>query len=132
MKLVYFFRSFWRASAASTVLAALAASTAVYAHTPLQSSSPAPGASVGGISAIALKFNGPVRLVRLRILRGDEEIPLGFTPNPVPAASYEIAAPNIPAGEIAVEWAAISGDGHTITDTFSFTLDPGTGATAAD
>ena len=31
---------------------------------------------------------------------------------------------NMQTGQFTVEWAAIGADGHTITNTFSFTVDP--------
>ncbi len=106
------------------VLAALIVSLAAFAHTPLKTSSPAADSTVAQASAIEVEFNGPVRLVRLQVMRGEVEIPTEFAVNPEPVTNYRIEAPNIPAGKITVEWAAIGADGHTLTDTFSFTVDP--------
>ncbi len=108
----------------AAALAALTVALAAHAHTPLKASSPAANSTVARVSAIEVEFNGPVRLVRLQVMRGEVEIPAEFSPNPEPAASFRIAAPNIPAGKITVEWAALGADGHTLTDAFSFTVDP--------
>ena len=108
-------------------LAALAALTiplATFAHTPLTSSVPAADATVAQASAIEMEFNGPVRMVRLQVMQGEVEIPTEFAMNPEPATSFKVMAPNIPAGLFTVEWAAIGEDGHTLTDKFSFTVDP--------
>ena len=105
---------------------------AAFAHTPLKSSSPAADSAVAEVAAIAVEFHGPVRLVRLRLTQGETEIPVGFAASPKPAASYSIAAPGVPAGEITVEWAAISADGHTLTDSFRFTVDPGMAGVAGN
>ena len=106
------------------LLAAVIVPLAAHAHTPLKTSSPAADSTVARASAIEVEFNGPVRLVRLQVMHGEVEIPTGFAVNPEPVAAYSVAAPNIPAGKITVEWAAIGADGHTLTDTFSFTVDP--------
>ena len=106
------------------LLAALIVPLAAHAHTPLKSSSPAADSTVAQASAIEIEFNGPVRLVRLRVKHGEVEVPTEFAVNPEPLAAYQFAASNIPAGKITVEWAAIGADGHTLTDTFSFTVDP--------
>ena len=114
------------------VLAALIVSLAAYAHTPLKTSSPAADSTVAQASAIEVEFNGPVRLVRLQVMHGEVEVPTEFAVNPEPVAAYRIDAPDIPAGKITVEWAAIGADGHTLTDTFSFTVDPNAAATAGN
>ena len=114
------------------VLAALVVPLAAYAHTPLKTSSPAADSTVAQTAAIEVEFNSPVRLVRLLVLRGEMEIPTEFAVNPEPVAAYRIEAPNIPAGKITVEWAAIGADGHTLTDSFSFTVDPGAAGIAGN
>lgn len=123
------FKSIFRFAA---VLAALIVALAAYAHTPLKSSSPAADSTVAQASAIKVEFNGPVRLVRLQVMHGEVEVPTGFAVNPEPVAAYRIEAPDLPAGTISVEWAAIGADGHTLTDTFSFTVDPNAAATAGN
>lgn len=106
-------------------LSAVAFPLAVFAHTPLKSSSPANDSTVSGVTAIEMEFNGPVRLVRLQVKQGGVGIPTEFAASPEPVATYSIAAPGIPAGEITVEWAAIGADGHTLINSFRFTVDPG-------
>lgn len=106
------------------LLAALIVPLTAHAHTPLKSSAPAADSIVAQASAIEVEFNGPVRLVRLQLMRGETEIPTEFAANREPVAAYRVAAPHIPAGKITVEWAAVGADGHTLTDTFCFTVDP--------
>ena len=105
------------------LFAALILPLSAFAHTPLKSSSPAADSTVAQASAIEVVFNSPVRLVRLQVFHGDAELATDFSVSGEPVAVYRIAAPNMPAGEITVRWAAISADGHTVTDTFSFTVD---------
>ena len=125
-------RSTFPISRPLAAFAAVVFSAAAFAHTPLKSSSPAADSTVAGVSVIEIEFNGPVRLVRLRVTQGEVEIPTEFAPNPEPLASFEIAAGNIPAGLVTVGWAAIGADGHTLTDTFSFTVEPGIAGVAGN
>lgn len=106
------------------LLAALVVPLAVHGHTPLKASSPAADSTVAQATAIEVEFYGPVRLVRLQVMHGETEVATEFAVNPEPVAAHRIAAKNIPAGKISVEWAAIGADGHTLTGTFSFTVDP--------
>jgi len=119
---------FMRIQSIFRLLAAFAAIiflATAFAHTPLKSSSPAADSTVAEVSAIEIEFNGPVRLVRLQLSQGGAEIPTEFSPNPEPLASFKIAMDDIPAGLVTVRWAAIGADGHTLADTFAFTVDPG-------
>lgn len=106
------------------VLAAFVIPLAANAHTPLKASLPAADSTVAQATAIEVDFNGPVRLVRLQVMHGEVEVSTEFAVHPEPLASYRVVASNIPTGKITVEWAAIGADGHTLTDTFSFTVDP--------
>ena len=112
--------------------AALTFTVAAFGHTALKDSVPAADSTVQQVSAIEVAFNGPVRLVRLQVMLGEVEIPTEFAMNPEPVAAYNIAVTDIPAGHITVEWAAIGADGHTLTDTFSFTVDPDTAEVAGN
>ncbi len=114
------------------VFAAMLMPPAAYAHTPLKNSSPAADSTVSEVAAIEVEFNGPVRLVRLQLTQGEVEIPTEFSASAEPATSYSITAPGIPTGEITVEWAAIGADGHTLTDSFRFTMDPGIAGVAGN
>ena len=114
------------------ILAAFVIPLAANAHTPLKASLPAADSTVAQATAIEVEFNGPVRLVRLQVMHGEVEVSTEFAVNPKPVASYRIAAPDIPAGKITIEWAAIGADGHTLTDSFSFTVDPDAAETAGN
>ncbi len=114
------------------VFAAMLTLPAAYAHTPLKNSSPSADSTVSEVAAIEVEFSGPVRLVRLQLTQGEVEIPTEFSASAEPAAFYSITAPGIPTGEITVEWAAIGADGHTLTDSFRFTMDPGIAGVAGN
>lgn len=99
------------------------------AHTALKESTPADGVTVKAAPGhIDLVFNGPVRLIKLELKAPDHEMPTNFQVQADPVANYRVETPNMHAGQFTVEWAAIGADGHTLTNTFSFTVDPNSSA----
>ena len=98
----------------------------VSAHTGLKSSNPGDGAIVNHQpEQLHLTFTAEVALVRISITdQADQQLKLDFTPSTERHADYHITLPAIPAGRFKVEWAAIGEDGHTVTDTFSYVVDP--------
>ena len=97
------------------------------AHTALKQSTPENGATVKATPEhIDLVFTGPVRLIKLDLKAADREMPTSFEVQADAVANYRIELLNMQTGQFTVEWAAIGADGHTITNTFSFTVDPNT------
>ena len=95
------------------------------AHTALKESTPAADATVKAIPGhLELVFNGPVRLIKLELMGADRQLPTGFKPKAEATANYRIETPEMRPGEFTVNWAAIGADGHTITNSFSFVVDP--------
>jgi len=94
------------------------------AHTGLKSSTPADGALVNETpTSIDLQFNAAVRLIRVDVTSNGQTLDLGFEPATEAVANYSIATSGLADGNYTVDWAAISGDGHTVTNSFSFTVD---------
>ncbi len=103
----------------------LLSAAAAQAHTGLKRSTPADGATLEAApSELVLVFNGPVRLLRLELRRGERAVPIGFQPVGEARASYAFAAPAAGAGRFTVEWAAMGADGHTLTGRFAFAVEP--------
>ena len=64
-------------------------------------------------------------LVRISVTDHEEkQLKLDFTPSTDRHAEYHVDIPAVPAGRFKVEWAAIGEDGHTVTDTFTYVVDP--------
>lgn len=101
--------------------------TQVLAHSLLQTSSPMDGETVESPQVLALEFNEPVRLLRVRLTGPDgDPVPFGFEPAREPAATVEYDLPSLAPGEYTVEWTLIGQDGHTVNEQFSFSVrDPG-------
>lgn len=96
------------------------------AHTALKESTPGDGATITAAPGhIDLVFNGPVRLIKLDLKAPDHEMPTNFHVSAEAIATYRVETPNMHPGQFTVEWAAIGADGHTVTNTFSFVVDPG-------
>lgn len=97
--------------------------TQVLAHSLLQASSPMDGEVLESPQVLALEFNEPVRLLRVRLTGpGGDPVPFGFEPDQEAAASVEYDLPSLAPGEYRVEWTLIGEDGHTVSEQFSFSV----------
>ena len=98
---------------------------AVSAHTGLRETTPDNGAVVKvAPTEINLSFSGDVKLIRLELMGVGHEMPTSFEPNVTAQASFTFATPGMHPGKFTVNWAAIGADGHTLTDSFEFEVDP--------
>ena len=106
-----------------TLFITLGVATRIYAHTGLEESVPTADSRVQVVpSHIELIFSGPVRLIKLVVV-GDTEPQTNFSPASEPESVYRIPAAGLANGEYDVTWAAIGADGHTMADSFRFTID---------
>ena len=97
----------------------------VFAHTALTESTPASGAIVKEPPAkIDLVFNTPVRLIKLQLMGVGHEMPTNFAPNAETQATFSFESPGMHPGAFTVNWAVIGADGHTVTNTYNFVVDP--------
>ena len=95
------------------------------AHTALKASTPGNGVTVAKIpSDLGLVFNAEVRLIKLELMGVGHEMATNFEPSSEVASTYKIETPGMHPGEFTVNWAAIGSDGHTVTNSFSFVVDP--------
>lgn len=100
-------------------------SVSAFAHTGLSEATPGDGAVVKAAPGhINLTFNGPVRLVKLELMGVGHEMPTNFEANSEAKATYMIETPGMHPGAFTVNWAVIGADGHTVADSYSFTVDP--------
>ena len=115
-------------STAIALLLSLFASVAS-AHTALKTSTPADETTVKAApSEISLVFNGPVRLVKLELMAGEKAMVTSFKPGSEAIAEFVVQTPGMLAGNYTVNWAAIGADGHTVSNSFSFSVDPAAGS----
>ena len=96
-----------------------------FAHTALTEATPGDGAMVKqGPAHINLTFNGPVKLVKLELMGVGHEMPTNFESNSEAKNAFIIETPGMHPGVFTVNWAVIGEDGHTVADSYSFTVDP--------
>jgi len=112
------------------VIALLVFSSAAMAHTGLKVSNPADGAVVNQApEELHLTFTAEVALVRLSVTDAmGKQLELDFKPSTDRSTEYHIPMPAMQMGSLKVEWAAIGEDGHTVTNTFAYTVDPAASA----
>jgi copper resistance protein C len=106
------------------LLAATVLASAVHAHTPLASSTPADKASVAApVKEIALKFNDEVRLTTVVLADASGaaktvgEIPAGIAADFVVAVRDELAP-----GAYVATWRAVGADTHVVSGEIHFTV----------
>ena len=103
----------------------LVISATAFAHTALTEATPGDGAMVKqGPAHINLTFNGPVKLVKLELMGVGHEMPTNFESNSEAKNAFMIETPGMHPGVFTVNWAVIGEDGHTVADSYSFTVDP--------
>lgn len=114
------------------LFAAVAFQIVASAHTGLKESTPAAGATVTAEpSEISLVFSGEVKLIKLELMGMGHEMPTSFEPSTEAKASYVFQTPGMHAGKFTVNWAAIGEDGHTLTNSFEFEVDPTASASSS-
>ena len=119
-------------------LFALLVSATAFAHTALKEATPADGSIIKqGPAHINLTFNGPVKLLKLELMGVGHEMPTNFESNSEAKVAFMIETPGMHPGAFTVNWAVMGEDGHTVADSYSFTVDPSiaedhTGESAGD
>ena len=107
------------------MLFTLVISATAFAHTALTEATPGDGAMIKqGPAHINLTFNGLVKLVKLELMGVGHEMPTNFESNSEAKNAFMIETPGMHPGAFTVNWAVIGEDGHTVADSYSFTVDP--------
>ena len=103
-----------------------------FAHNALTNSVPANGQTVSAPSMLMLVFNGDVRLVRTTVTGPDGALDIGFVPSVAANTMHHVPMPSLQAGAYSVEWTVLGEDGHSVTDSFGFNVDPTAPAAVMD
>jgi methionine-rich copper-binding protein CopC len=105
--------------------AALNVTGLAQAHAHLHSSTPANHSALSiAPKTVTLEFHEPVQLTALSIKKGDGE---AQKIGPLPATASKMFAlplPAIDAGTYVITWRAVSGDGHVMSATIQFSVQP--------
>lgn len=99
--------------------------TQAIAHTAAIATSPKSGSILKqSPPSIEISFHDPVRLTSIvAVQAGKPERKLEFTPTDS-AAKFTVTDPKLGSGRIDIQWKALSKDGHVITGSFLFTIEP--------
>ncbi len=118
---------FKRIAAASIILlVSLSFSIPASAHTGLKESTPADESVVTVLPAkIDLVFTAAVKLIKLELMGVGHEMPTSFEVSNESKAAYSFETPGMHPGKFTVNWAVIGADGHTVTNSYSFEVKPG-------
>lgn len=114
---------FTKLIAASFLLGLLA--TQAIAHTSVIGSSPKSGATLEqSPPSIEISFRDPVRLTSVvAVEAGKAERKLEFTPTDG-AAKFTVNDPKLSPGRAEIQWKALSKDGHVISGSLIFIIQP--------
>lgn len=126
MKKMSIFQSF------AAMILALGLQASALAHTAMTGSVPPADSTVSSPSVMMLSFGAEVRLVRLSLNGSNGEVDIGFSPVATASTSFHVPMPFLQAGAYTVNWTAIGNDGHSVSNTFAFTVDPNAPAAVMD
>jgi hypothetical protein len=113
-----------------TGMSLLLATTLAHAHAHLAASTPADKSHVAAPAAVELKFSEAVRVTALTLQQGKNAAkPLAPLPTKA-ATTASVPLPKLDAGDYVVAWRAASDDGHIVSGSIAFNVDPGAPAAA--
>jgi len=104
-----------------TALALVSASPA-QAHSTLESSVPAEGATVTAPKNVTMIFTRDLRLVTVRLTAENFDEALAVDRSAPAGKSFSVPLPALAPGAYTVKWRAAATDGHIMTGSFSFTV----------
>ena len=107
------------------ILAALSFSVGMaWAHSTVESSIPADGATVSAPKEVSLTFTKTVRLVTLKVSGQGVDETLAVDRSAPAGRSFSVPLPALGPGKYQVKWTASARDGHIMKGSFSFTVAP--------
>jgi copper resistance protein C len=97
--------------------------SSVFAHSALTASLPGHETVVASPDTLMLRFNEQVRLLRVTLVHGaGHHIDFGFAATTTAQQEFSYELPTLMLGEHTVNWTVIGADGHTISNSFKFTV----------
>jgi methionine-rich copper-binding protein CopC len=111
----------------TAVLGLFLAAGAAQAHSTLESSVPADGATVSAPKTILMKFTRDLRLVTVRLTAENFDESLAVDRSAPAAKSFSVPLPALAPGTYTVKWRAAATDGHIMMGSLSFTVAAGSG-----
>lgn len=99
--------------------------TAVHAHSPLLSTSPADGAVLSTApTEVTATFAKGIRLTRVQLIDAtDTSVDLDLTDYGAFGTEFLFIVPAITAGQFRIDWRGLGEDGHILNGSFEFTVE---------
>jgi len=95
----------------------------IFAHTMLESTSPADKAVLSSSPpSISFNFGHKTKLVKVKLIGTDLEKSLPVDISSPDSKTFSVPLLTLKPGSYQVNWGSLSGDGHAVTGTFSFTI----------
>lgn len=107
-----------------TATALLLVAVTAQAHTHLEASSPADKSTVAAPAALEMHFNEATRITALTLQKGTQAATRVDGLPAQPAKEIRVPVSGLAAGTYTVNWRAIGDDGHVVSGSFGFTVDP--------
>ena len=103
-------------------MAALVAGAAL-AHSKSEVTVPADGATVAAVETIEMRFDAPMRVTAVKLLRGGDEVAIERETGMEAVLEFRAQpAGTLEPGAYNVEWRGLSDDGHVMQGSFDFTV----------
>ena len=102
---------------------ALALTVGALAHSKSEVTVPADGATVKAVEAIEMRFDAPMRVTAVKLLRDSGEVEIERETGMEPVTEFRaVPTMTLNAGAYTVEWRGLSDDGHPMRGSFAFTV----------
>ena len=93
------------------------------AHSRGETTVPGDGATVEAVEVIEMRFDAPMRVTAVKLVRGDENVALERETGMEPVTEFKaVPSDDLIPGAHSVEWRAVSDDGHPMQGSFGFTV----------
>ncbi|MEO9576740.1 MAG: copper resistance CopC family protein [Tateyamaria sp.] len=97
--------------------------TNAWAHSSVEKSTPANGATVASVEAVELRFDDPMRVTAISMTGPDGQVEFERETGMDAVTEFRALPPNVlPSGNYSVDWRGLSEDGHPMQGTFTFTV----------
>ena len=109
--------------AVATALIAMMLPATAHAHSKSETTVPADGADVEAVEAIEMRFDAPMRVIRVMLSADGDEVEIERETGMEPVTEFRaVPADDLSPGAYEVEWRGMSADGHPMQGTFGFTV----------
>ena len=107
----------------SGICAATVLAGGALAHSRSETTVPADGATVQAVEIIQMRFDAPMRIIKVTLTANDEEIAVERETGMEPVTEFRaVPADDLAPGAYEIEWRGMSADGHPMQGAFGFTV----------